>query len=138
MASSQDDSAARPTGGQLLAEISSTVVRVVADYTGRGPTRARTLINGDWVFITLIDGLTKGERRLVELGRDDFVRETRKAYQNAMREELTGEVERLTGRKVIAFLSDNHLDPDVGLEAMLLEHDPQPRDGADERHEPIT
>src|SRR4051794_3906235 len=123
MASSQHDGAARPTGGQLLAEISSSAVRGVADYTGRGPTRARTIINGDWLFITLIDGLTKGERRLVELGRDDFVRETRKAYQSAMRDELTGEVERLTGRKVIAFLSDNHLDPDVGLEAMLLQPD---------------
>jgi|1186.fasta_scaffold424746_1 uncharacterized protein YbcI len=123
MASSQEDSAERPAGGQLLADISTTTVRVVADYTGRGPTRARTIISGDWLFITLIDGLTKGERRLVELGRDDFVRETRKAYQNAMRDELTGEVERLTGRKVIAFLSDNHLDPDVGLEAMLLQPD---------------
>jgi uncharacterized protein YbcI len=138
MASSQHDGAARPTGGQLLAEISSSAVRVVADYTGRGPTRARTIINGDWVFITLSDGLTKGERRLVELGRDDFVRETGEAYQNAMREELTGEVERLTRRKVIAFLSDNHLDPDVGLEAMLLEPDPHPSEGAHERHEPIT
>jgi uncharacterized protein YbcI len=120
MASSEYDGADRPTAGHLLAELSTTAVRVVADYTGRGPTRARTFINGDWVFIALSDALTKGERRLVELGQSDFVLETRKAYQNAMRDELSHEVERLTGRKVIAFLSDNHLDPDVGLEAMLL------------------
>jgi hypothetical protein len=29
-------------------------------------------------------------------------------------------VEELTGRKVLAFLSDNHLDPDVAVESFVL------------------
>jgi uncharacterized protein YbcI len=111
------------TGGHPQAAIANAVVRILADYTGRGPTRARTIMNGDWVFVTLQDALTKGERKLAEIGRGDFVLDSRKAFQNAMREELSLEVQRITGRKVIAFMSDNHLEPDVGLEAMMLEPD---------------
>jgi uncharacterized protein YbcI len=113
----------RPNGGQLQAEIANAVVRVIADYTGRGPTRARTMIVGDWVFVALEDTLTKGERKLAEIGRGQFVMESRRTFQTAMRDDLTSEVSALTGRKVIAFFSDNHLEPDLGLEAMLLEPD---------------
>jgi uncharacterized protein YbcI len=111
-------------GGELHAAISNTVVRITAEYTGRGPTQARTIINGDWVFVTLVDTLTKGERRLGENGREHSVRSTRREYQDVMREEFTAEVERLTGRKVIAFMSDNHIDPDVAIEAFMLEPRP--------------
>ena len=46
---------------------------------------------------------------------------TRKAFQNAMREELVAGVEEITGRRVIAFMSDNHLEPDMAIEAFVLE-----------------
>ena len=109
-----------PAEGNLRAAISSAVVRILAEYTGRGATSSRTTLSGDWVFVTLADTLTKGERKLAEIGHSDFVINSRKAFQNAMREDMSREVEALTGRKVIAFLSDNHIDPDVGLEAMML------------------
>jgi len=107
-------------GGSLHAAISDAVVRITAEYTGRGPTRARTTINDDWIFVTLSDTLTRGERKLAATGRSQFVRETRKAFQEAMREEFVSEIEALTGRSVIAFLSDNHIDPDVGIECFQL------------------
>jgi uncharacterized protein YbcI len=110
-----------PSGGPLQAAIANAVVRIVADYTGRGPTRARTTMAGDWVIVALEDTLTKGERRLVELGRGEFVRETRRTFQTAMRDDLVREVAALTGRGAIAFFSDNHLEPDMALEAILLE-----------------
>lgn len=118
------DETIRLRGGQLNAAISKATIRVVAEYTGRGPSGARTFINGDWVFVAIEDALTKGERKLAAIGRVEFVMESRRTFQAAMREGLSHEVERLTGRKVLAFLSDNHLDPDLGLEAMLLEADP--------------
>jgi uncharacterized protein YbcI len=130
MSGAQQEGPARLAGGQLHAAISKTTIRVLTEYTGRGPTRARTIINGDWVFVTIEDSLTKGERKLAEIGRTDFVMNSRRTFQAAMREELTREVEHLTGRKVLAFLSDNHLDPDLGLEAMLLEPDHRSSDGA--------
>jgi uncharacterized protein YbcI len=124
-----DTAPERATGGQLHAAISNAVIRVVAEYTGRGPTRARTMLHGDWLFVALEDTLTKGERKLVEIGRNEFVIQTRRTFQTAMREELTAEITALTGRKVIAFFSDNHLNPDMALEAMLLE----PQADADQR-----
>jgi uncharacterized protein YbcI len=108
----------------LHRDISDAVVRITAEYTGRGPTRARTTINGDWIFVTLSDTLTKGERKLAETGRLDFVREARRAYQDAMREEFISEIEALTGRRVLAFLSDAHVDPDVAIESFYLSSDP--------------
>jgi uncharacterized protein YbcI len=108
----------------LHRDISDAVVRITAEYTGRGPTRARTTINGDWIFVTLSDTLTKGERKLAETGRLEFVREARRAYQDAMREEFISEIEVLTGRRVLAFLSDAHVDPDVAIESFYLSSDP--------------
>jgi len=107
-------------GSSLQAALSDMAVRITADYTGRGPTRARTTISGDWIFITLSDILTKGERKLALGGRAGVVRESRRAYQDAMRDEMVAEVEALTGRCVVAFLSDNHVDPDLAVECFQL------------------
>jgi uncharacterized protein YbcI len=116
-------SSGRQHSNSLQAAISDMVVRVTADYTGRGPTRARTTINGEWVFVTLSDILTKGERTLVAAGKARFVRDTRKAFQDAMRDELVFELEALTRRHVIAFLSDNHIEPDLAIECFQLAPD---------------
>ncbi len=109
--------------GEITANISNSAVRLIAEYTGRGPTRARTIISDPWVFITLEDTLTKGEHQLVAHGFADTVLETRRQYQRAMRVALEDVVEQHTGRRVVAFMSENHIDPDVALEAFLLEPD---------------
>jgi uncharacterized protein YbcI len=69
----------------------------------------------------LADTLTKGERKLAENGHAKRVMETRHAVQEIMRDDLVAEVERLSGRKVIAFMSDNHFDPDMAAETFILE-----------------
>ena len=86
----------------------------------RARTHPRTTINGDWIFVTLIDTLTKGERTLANNGRADVVLESRSAFQTAMRDAFVAEVEGLTGRQVLAFLSANHIEPDVAIEAFQL------------------
>jgi uncharacterized protein YbcI len=73
------------------------------------------------IICILHDGLTKGERSLVEDGREDAVLQMRHTYQGTMRTELIAVVERLTGRKVAAFMSDNHIAPDVAVETFVLE-----------------
>lgn len=112
--------------GSLSAAISNAFVRLLAEYTGRGPTKARTYINDDLIVVVLQDTLTKGERSLVADGRTDLVLSTRKAYQQTMGKELIGTVEQLTGRTVRAFLSDNHADPDIAVECFVL----TPQDGS--------
>jgi uncharacterized protein YbcI len=103
--------------------ISTSAVQLLNDYTGRGPTKAKTLIDDNLVTIVLADTLTKGERKLVETGRSDRVLELRHDYQLAMRDDLVAIVERQLERKVIAFMSQNHIDPDLAVELFVLEPD---------------
>jgi uncharacterized protein YbcI len=120
-----------PVSGSKAAAISNLVVRTMSEYTGRGPTKARTYITGDLVSVVLQDTLTKGERSLVDDGLQELVLSTRKAFQGTMRHDLIGGVEAILGRKVIAFMSDNHVDPDVAAETFLLAPDgAEPNDGA--------
>ena len=111
----------RPPDGERAAAISNLVVKLVNEYTGRGPTKARTYIAEDLVTVVLQDSLTKGERSLVRDGRADLVLRVRLAFQGTMREDLIAGVEGLTGRKVRAFLSANHMEPDVAIESFLLD-----------------
>jgi uncharacterized protein YbcI len=108
-------------GGQLGLAISNAVVRLVAEYTGRGPTKARTVIADNLILVLLQDTLTKGERALVRKGRAEQVTALRSEFQAAMHEDLVAAVEGLTGRKVAAFMSTNHIDPDLGVEIFVLE-----------------
>jgi uncharacterized protein YbcI len=102
-------------------EINRGAVRILSEYTGRGPTKARSVIDTNSVTILLADTLTKGERRLAESGRADHVLATRHEFQKVMRDEFVKLVEDVLGRKVIAFMSDNHIDPDMGVEVFVLE-----------------
>jgi uncharacterized protein YbcI len=102
-------------------EINNGAVRVVREYTGRGPTKARSVIDSDSVTILLGDTLTPGERRLAEGGKADGVLATRHEFQRLMRDDLVKVVEDALDRKVIAFMSANHIDPDMGVEVFVLE-----------------
>jgi uncharacterized protein YbcI len=107
------------TGPSGLA-IANHIVRLLSEYTGRGPTKARTTFSQDLVTVVVQDTLAKGERSLIRDGKAALVLETRRAYQETMRHELTAGVEEITGRRVIAFLSANHVDPDIAIESFVL------------------
>jgi uncharacterized protein YbcI len=77
-------------------------------------------MNESLVTILLADTLTTGERTLVEHGRGDRVLEIRHDYQSAMRDQLVGIVEAELDREVIAFMSQNHIDPDLAIEVFVL------------------
>jgi uncharacterized protein YbcI len=118
-----------PAGGSRSTAISNMVVRITSQYTGRGPTQARTHESGDVITVILQDTLTKGERVLVAGGQTELVLTTRKVYQDTMRVHMTDEIQQITGRRVVAFMSANHLDPDMAAEIFVLapEH-PDPAD----------
>jgi uncharacterized protein YbcI len=101
--------------------ISTAVVQVLHEYTGRGPTKAKTSINADVVTVLLADTLTKSERKLVDNGLSHRVLQLRHDYQLTMRDELVAIVERQLDRTVIAFMSQNHIDPDLAVEVFILE-----------------
>jgi uncharacterized protein YbcI len=113
--------------GELAATISNTVVRALARTTGRGPTKARTTIGENGVFVVLQDSMTIGERTLADHGEGEAVLDLRRRWQRVMQADVSKEIELLTGRKVIGFMSDNHIDPDLAVEVFVLE--PLPRAG---------
>jgi len=113
--------------GELAATISNTVVRALARTTGRGPTKARTTIGENGVFVVLQDSMTIGERTLADHGEGEAVLDLRRRWQRVMQADVSKEIEQLTGRKVIGFMSDNHIDPDLAVEVFVLE--PLPRAG---------
>jgi uncharacterized protein YbcI len=104
----------------MASAISNVLVRLLSEYTGRGPTQARTYINENLITIVLQDTLTKGELSLVRNGETGLVLANRKAYQNAMGPDLIASIEEISGRKVLAFLSANHIDPDYAVESFVL------------------
>jgi uncharacterized protein YbcI len=112
----------RPSrAGDLKQAISDAVVRISSDFVGRGPTRAKTYINGHVVCCVMQDLLTQGERSLVADGQREAVREMRRRFQDGMRVQLCGAVQDLTGRQVVSFLSDNDVVAETAIEAFLLD-----------------
>src|SRR5581483_5871251 len=107
--------------GELALAISTTVVRELASTTGRGPRQARTTLGDNAVFVVLQDTLTRGERTLVGAGESEAVLDLRRRWQQVMRESCSKKIEGLTGRKVLGFMSDNHIDPDIAVEVFILE-----------------
>ena len=118
----------QPQNGVVAAAISNLTVHLLSEYTGRGPTRARTHLSGDLVAVVLKDTMTRGERSLIDHGEHQRVLNTRQALQGAMREDLAAGVTKITGREVVAFMSANHIDPDMGVEVFILAPDETPAD----------
>ena len=112
--------------GKMLASISNAILGIHRQYYGRGASRARTVMGADYVICFLEGIYTPVERTLIEAGRFDAVQETRAAFQETMREKFSDAVEQAVGRKVIGFLSQVHVDPDLAVETFVLES----RDGS--------
>ena len=110
--------------GTLHLAISNAIVRLLREYTGRGPTKSRTTIRDNVVVVMLDQTLTKGEQSLVSKGRAEKVLEIRHEFQEAMREESMAKISELTGRGVTAMLSANHVNPDLGAEIYVLDGPP--------------
>ncbi len=106
--------------GSKSAAISNLTVRLLSQYTGRGPTKARTYLQEDIVTVVLRDTLTKAEVTLVNSDHGEMVLATRHTFQEVMGAELVGGVEAIMERTVLAFLSANHIAPDIAVETFIL------------------
>lgn len=109
-----------PRDGRLGVELSNTIVHILSRHTGRGTTRSRAHVGDDLIAVIMEDTLTRAEQTLVANGQSELVLATRREYQSAMRAELIDAVEGLTGRSVRAFLSENHLEPELAVEVFVL------------------
>jgi uncharacterized protein YbcI len=92
--------------GHVLAAISNEMVQLYKDHFGRGPTKARTSWAGPDVLVCVLeDTLALAEKNLVKMGEHQRLRDTRMFFQYATVKEFCEPVERLTGRRVKAFVS---------------------------------
>jgi uncharacterized protein YbcI len=117
MARRQEDRSNR----ELNRDISRSLAALFKDATGRGPTHARTYLQGNFVITVFQDLMTKPERSLKEEHQEDTVRDLRRLFQETLHDDAVAAVEKLTGRKVLAFLSDHAVEGDYAAEVFVLE-----------------
>ena len=110
----------RSSLGEVRATISNEIVRLQAEYYGKGPTRAKTYLVEDLVVVVLEESFTRAEKTLAERGERDAIEHIRRRFQQQMAEDFTSVVEQATGRKVRVFLSETNIDHDVSVETFLL------------------
>src|SRR5262245_29536270 len=107
--------------GELLAEISQSMVQLHKECYGKGPTKARTYASEDLIVCLLEGGLTAGERTLREHGREDAVVASREAFQDVLRKRFVETIEELVGRRVLTFISGVDPETETSSELFVLE-----------------
>ena len=109
------------TGRALLAAVTDAMVALHERYYQRPPGTAKTRMMGDDLLACVLGGVyTDVEKTLIELERDPIVRDNRSAFQAAMEHRFIDEVERLSGRRVVHFISSHHVGPDLEIELFFL------------------
>jgi uncharacterized protein YbcI len=109
------------SGDELLTAVTDAMVELHERYHHRVPVTAKTqLLGGDLLACVLGGVYTDVEKTMIELQRTTIVQETRSAFQNAMQQKFISVVERLSGRRVLAFISNHHVGPDMEIELFLL------------------
>ena len=117
------------SGDELLAAVTEAMVGFHRRYHHREPVTAKTLLLGDDLLACVLGGVyTDVEKTMIEIQRGTIVQETRNAFQAAMQDKFIEAVQELSGRRVLAFISNHHVGPDIEIELFFLvpsnTHDP--------------
>jgi uncharacterized protein YbcI len=109
------------TGDELLAAINDAMVALHERYHHRKPAAAKTTMLGDDLIACVMGGVyTDVEQTMIEIQQKTIVQETRNAFQNAMQDKFIDAVQDLSGRSVLAFISNHHVGPDIEIELFFL------------------
>jgi uncharacterized protein YbcI len=112
-------------GGHLLAAISTSIVGILRDHYGRGPMKAKTYALDDIIVVVMRgSGFTPLEQTIMDSGEPDGVIAMREDFQRVMANRYKGTIEELTGRKVLEFLSQAHVEPDITMEIFFVDGRP--------------
>jgi uncharacterized protein YbcI len=110
-----------PTGAQAASDaISAEMVRIHRESYGSGASSAKTYVHDDLVLSVIDVELLPAEVVVIAQGRPDLVLEMRNSFQLELETAFTAAIEHATQRRVIAFLSDTHLDPPFVTELFRL------------------
>ncbi len=108
-------------GQSLLSKISNEIVGAQKQFYGKGPTKAKSYMVDDLLFVVMRGGLLPAEETLVESDKEDVVRSFRQAFENEMTQRLTDKIEALTGRTVVSYQSQILFDPDIAVEIFVFD-----------------
>lgn len=110
------------SGGRLLAAISTRIVALLREHYGRGPMKAKTYAIDDIIVVVMRgSGFTALEQTIMNSGEPDRVVAMREDFQRVMENRYKEAIEELTGRKVVAFLSQAHVEPDITIETFFVD-----------------
>jgi uncharacterized protein YbcI len=107
--------------GAVASQISREIVQLHAHLYGRGPTKAKTYVQEDYILCVLEDVFTPAERTLVRADKDEQVKTTRHVFQTAVADEFISIVEKASERSVRAFMSTVNIEPEMSAELFMLE-----------------
>jgi uncharacterized protein YbcI len=109
------------SGDDLLDAVTDAMVALHERYHHRKPVTAKTRLLGDDLLVCVLGGVyTDVEKTMIEVQRSTIVQETRSTFQNAMERRFIAAVEQLSGRDVLAFISNSHVGPDIEVEIFML------------------
>jgi uncharacterized protein YbcI len=109
------------SGDELLLAVTDAMVALHERYYHRKPVSAKTQMLGDDLLACVLGGVyTEVEQTMIELQRTTVVQETRSAFQTAMQHKFIDRVQSLSGRDVLAFISNQHVGPDMEIELFML------------------
>jgi uncharacterized protein YbcI len=118
--------AADERGTSVRLALANSMMGIMKQFYGKGPTGAKAWVLDDYVFVAMEDGLTRNEQTLLEDGKEDVVREYRLAFQETVRDTMMGTVAEITGRRVLDYHSQIVFHPTRAFEIFILE----PRDSS--------
>lgn len=115
------DSEGALKGEALNAALTNSLVGIQTAHLDLGPAKALAFCRGNVVVAVMHDVLNKAERLLAENGNHSQISESRRLFRQTMEGDFRAAVEQLTGRKVVAFMGDTQLKPDVSAEIFVLD-----------------
>jgi uncharacterized protein YbcI len=117
----------KPSGGHLLSAISNSIVGILRERYGRGPMKAKTYALDDIIVVVMrAGGFTAAEQTMIDSGEPQRVVGMREDFQRVMAEDYKTAIEELTDRRVLAFLSNAHVEPELTVEIFFVD---RPLDG---------
>jgi uncharacterized protein YbcI len=107
--------------GEMRSALSNALVALIKEHWGKGPTAAKSFLNDEYVLTIFEGGLIRNEETMLAAGEHEVVREYRLSFQQVIRDEMCGTVERITGRKVLDYHSQIVFDPVRAFEIFVLD-----------------
>jgi uncharacterized protein YbcI len=120
MAATRENSNEREPAGEVRSQLQRSLVALLTEYHGRGPSRAKVFVDENVITCVFEEPFTWAERRLIGSGQEEHVHRGRALLREEQAARIRSLVEGATGRRLLAFMGQSHTNPDVLVWVLLL------------------